>query len=149
MWIAGRGPGPPAWQSRGAPSQPPADLSDVQDFRTIAVDTIHGCGIRATGTLWCWGRNAEGQLGTGDTADRDAPTRVGTESDWASVSVGCFHTCARRADGSAWCTGANDDGHLGTGDLDSTKRDDAGPLDEAIVKSSAWPATPTMPHAPR
>jgi alpha-tubulin suppressor-like RCC1 family protein len=68
--------------------------------------------------MWCWGRNVEGQLGTGDTSDRPSPVQVGHDVDWVQVSTGRFHTCALRADGSIWCTGANDDGRLGTGDLD-------------------------------
>lgn len=37
------------------------------------------------GTLWAWGRNRNGQLGVGTTADRFAPTQIGGETGWASV----------------------------------------------------------------
>lgn len=37
---------------------------------------FHTCGIRTDHTLWCWGDNPYGQLGLGDTRDRDHPVRV-------------------------------------------------------------------------
>jgi alpha-tubulin suppressor-like RCC1 family protein len=36
----------------------------------------HTCGVRTDRSLWCWGWNADGQLGLGDTTDRLVPTRV-------------------------------------------------------------------------
>ena len=46
----------------------------------------HTCAVQSAGSLMCWGSNAYGQLGTGDTVDRLTPTAV-------SVGVG---TPARR-----------------------------------------------------
>ena len=81
----------------------------------VGADLFHGCALRDDGTLWCWGRNVEGQLGTGDSTDRSTPTQVGTESDWAHLAVGRFHTCAQKTDGRVYCTGSNDHGQLGIG----------------------------------
>ena len=36
----------------------------------------HGAAVGEDGALFVWGSAALGQLGTGDTADRLAPTRV-------------------------------------------------------------------------
>lgn len=48
----------------------------VEDAVQIAVGWRHGCARRAGGEIVCWGRNVEGQLGTG-TADLErSPTRV-------------------------------------------------------------------------
>jgi alpha-tubulin suppressor-like RCC1 family protein len=96
----------------------PTQVGTFEDWIAIDLDTFHACGIRAPGTLWCWGRNVEGQLGTGDLNDRDVPTRIGDFDDWDEVTIGQFHTCARRRRGTVWCTGDNEDGRLGTGDLD-------------------------------
>jgi alpha-tubulin suppressor-like RCC1 family protein len=43
----------------------PARVGADADWTFIATDTFHSCGLRGEGALWCWGRNAEGQLGVG------------------------------------------------------------------------------------
>ncbi len=93
------------------------------DWVALSTDTFHTCGVRADGSLWCWGRNAEGQGGLGDrTARADAPRRVGSEHVWAEVAVGRFTTCARTRDGRLFCAGDNRDGQLGLGDRDLRDR---------------------------
>lgn len=86
----------------------------------VAVDTFHVCAIQ-DGTLSCWGRNQEGQLGTGDLEDRYEPTEVTTHSDWVDVSLGRFQTCARRSDASIWCTGVNTLGQAGIDPAEATR----------------------------
>jgi alpha-tubulin suppressor-like RCC1 family protein len=76
----------------------------------------HGCAIRTDQTLWCWGHNARGQLGTGDTNDATAPVQIG--QSYNDVSAGSFYTCGLRGDQGAQilsCWGANDGGQLGDG----------------------------------
>ena len=82
----------------------------------------HFCGIRAGGTLWCWGDNEKGQLGlnaSGVGAKKTKPTQVGTDSDWAAVSCGMGHTCAIRTSGKLYCWGDNTAGQLGDGTKDA------------------------------
>lgn len=83
----------------------------------------HTCEIRAEGTLWCWGANFYGQLGSGDTASGPTPRQVGTADDWVDVSAGGMHTCGVRETGSLWCWGLNYRGQLGTG----TRKDQVQP----------------------
>lgn len=83
----------------------------------VSTDTFHTCAVRSDGSLWCWGRNIEGQLGTGTLEVVDTPRRIGTDSDWERVAVGRFYTCAQKTDGSVWCTGANDFGETGIGTI--------------------------------
>lgn len=75
----------------------------------------HTCAVRGDGSLWCWGANYYGQLGTGDTVSGEEPRRVGSRNDWSSVSAGGMHTCAVRDNGSLWCWGLNYRGQLGLG----------------------------------
>jgi len=36
----------------------------------------HSCATRTDGTLWCWGYNGDGELGTGTTTSHDTPQQV-------------------------------------------------------------------------
>ncbi|MGL5857485.1 MAG: RCC1 domain-containing protein [Angustibacter sp.] len=85
------------------------------NWQEVVTGLGHTCGIRSTGSLWCWGSNSTGELGNSNQARRDEPTRVGNDNDWATVSAGGFHTCATRTDGSLWCWGYNGWGQLGDG----------------------------------
>ena len=91
-------------------------MGTATDWATVYTSNASTCGARTDGTLWCWGFNGYGQLGTGDITDRLTPTQIGTATDWATVSTTSFSTCATRNDGTLWCWGYNPDGNLGTGD---------------------------------
>lgn len=45
-------------------------------MRLIAVGAFHNLALQEEGTLWAWGNNEYGQLGTGDTQPRSQPIRV-------------------------------------------------------------------------
>jgi serine/threonine-protein kinase len=68
--------------------------------------------VRA-GALYCWGDNAEGQLGVGDLVAREAPTLVaGMDADVTAVKAGAAHTCAIKG-GALYCWGEGADGQSG------------------------------------
>jgi alpha-tubulin suppressor-like RCC1 family protein len=80
----------------------------------VATDAFHTCAIAVNGgELWCWGRNAEGQLGSPDASLREAPTPLGRRV--ISVDVNRFTTCLVDIAGMIACSGSNDRGQLGTG----------------------------------
>ena len=45
-------------------------------FAHLVAGGYHTCGVQTTGTLYCWGGNASGQLRDGTTVDRPAPVAV-------------------------------------------------------------------------
>jgi alpha-tubulin suppressor-like RCC1 family protein len=71
-------------------------------------------GIR-NGSLWAWGSNYWGKLGTGDQTSRLSAVQIGT-STWISVSSSTNHSIAIRSDGSLWAWGRNTYGQLGQSD---------------------------------
>jgi len=87
---------------------------EVNDAR-MTISTGYGTSfaIQYDGTLWAWGRNAEGQLGDGTTINRYTPVKVMDEV--IAVSAGYRHTTAIRTDGSLWAWGWNEYGQLGEG----------------------------------
>lgn len=97
----------------------PIQLGRDRDWTFVATGQGHGCGIRAPGRLYCWGRNTESQLGQGATLPQEmrAPVQVGADTAWAEVGCSQSTTCARKRDGSLWCWGAQASGALAVGDL--------------------------------
>jgi alpha-tubulin suppressor-like RCC1 family protein len=72
------------------------------------------CGRRSDGTLWCWGRNGNGQVGDNSTSTRTTPVQTsGGYTDWTNVSNGEFNVCGVRANSTLWCWGANTSGQVG------------------------------------
>ena len=85
----------------------PTQIDARTGWSEVSTDTFHTCAIFSDGTLHCWGRNREGQLGLGDSSiQHQTPTQVGTDTDWIHIGVGRFYTCAQKRDASVWCTGS-------------------------------------------
>lgn len=121
----GASAGPMADESVPAPRA----VDDTKTWAAVAAGGFHTCGLRNDGTIWCWGLNASGELGTGDNANRYEPEQVGCVDetcfdDWVAVGMGSFHTCGIRASGGMWCWGGGLNGQLGVGPLneDNSKR---------------------------
>jgi alpha-tubulin suppressor-like RCC1 family protein len=87
------------------------ELPDV-----IAADggAFHTCACTRSGRVFCWGRGAEGQLGTGHLPAA-SPTAVPGITDCRDVAAGAYHTCVLGAAGGVACFGRNDKGQLGSG----------------------------------
>ncbi|TXD37900.1 hypothetical protein FRC96_08020 [Lujinxingia vulgaris] len=77
----------------------------------VSAGANHSCGILDDGSLWCWGNNSSGELGVGDSNQRNVPTRVG-DALWQRVAAGGQHTCGVQVDGSLWCWGSNGAGQV-------------------------------------
>jgi alpha-tubulin suppressor-like RCC1 family protein len=86
-------------------------------WTTAAVGYYHSCGIRTDGSLWCWGANSVGELGTGQSSGSPVPAPVAPTMTWSSLAVsGNSASCAIRSDGTLWCWGYDSHGALGVAD---------------------------------
>jgi len=88
---------------------------NAQCWKTAAVGYSHTVAIRTDGTLWTWGNNDQGQLGTSSPATQNVPTKMGTSNDWNTVAAGWGHTVALKTDGSLWAWGYGGLGQIGNG----------------------------------
>ncbi|MEZ5100269.1 MAG: CARDB domain-containing protein [Thermoleophilia bacterium] len=117
--------------------------SRVRSVQAGAIDagSDHTCAILDDGTVRCWGANAKGQLGYGDTApvgDDETPGSVGPVDLGAgrtatAITAGSEHTCAILDTGAVRCWGDNSVGQLGYGNTDTIGDDETpgsvGPVD--------------------
>lgn len=85
-------------------------------FTSISSGQSYNCGVATDTVAYCWGLNANGQLGDNTTTSRSVPTPVVTGQTFVSVSAGVVHSCALTAAGAAYCWGWNGQGGLGLGD---------------------------------
>ena len=82
----------------------------------IAAGELHTCGLLSTGTVKCWGNNANGQLGDNSQIQRLTPVDVsGLSSGVTAIATGKDHSCALLSSGAVKCWGANSSGRLGDG----------------------------------
>jgi alpha-tubulin suppressor-like RCC1 family protein len=83
----------------------------------VATGTSHTCARKSDGTLWCWGSNFTGQIGSGATIHpQPSPVQVADlGANVTTVAAGDGHTCAHKSDGTLWCWGSNSNGQVGQG----------------------------------
>lgn len=84
----------------------PSTLFGLRALREVRLSTQHACAVTLDGDVLCWGRNHDGQLGTGDARSRALPTRVAGLDRVRAVRLGPRFTCALREGGEVWCWGS-------------------------------------------
>jgi alpha-tubulin suppressor-like RCC1 family protein len=99
----------------------PSDHTAVNP-KVIAAGPGHTLALKADRSLWAWGDNYYGQLGTGAefSTRTNVPVRVGSDLDWVSVAAGSIYTLALKGDGSLWAWGDNGNGQLGIANVTRT-----------------------------
>ena len=68
----------------------------------------HTCAVTSSKELWCWGANADGQVGDESGEDQLLPKRIASLSGVTAVSLGAYHSCALLEDHRVFCWGDND-----------------------------------------
>jgi hypothetical protein len=101
-------------------SSPVSVVGGFSDWVSASAGGGHSLGVRANGTLWAWGSNANGRLGDNTDTSRLSPVSVvGGFTDWISASAGNNHSLGVRANGSIWAWGRNSFGRLGDNTITS------------------------------
>jgi alpha-tubulin suppressor-like RCC1 family protein len=82
--------------------------------KAVAAGRYHSLALKADGSVWAWGLNAEGQVGTGDGVARIS-TPVQVLSSIVAIAAGGRHSLALSTAGELYGWGANSSGQLGNG----------------------------------
>jgi len=98
----------------------PISVENDLNWATICAGENHSLAIKTDGSLWAWGNNSAGKLGTGDEIHRSSPTQtISCGTNWARISVSSTNSASIKCDGSLWTWGAGGYGQLGNGQFNS------------------------------
>jgi len=100
------------------------DSSSIITNEKISSFSDHTCAVLMDKTVKCWGRNASGELGIGNTIDQFSPVSVLGLSNAISIKTRGNTTCALLMDNTVKCWGSNSHGQLG----DRTRTNSAFPV---------------------
>ena len=93
------------------------------DWKEVSIANYSGGGstarfcaaIKLDGSLYTWGNNAQGALGSGNTTNRSSPVSITTINNWLNVACGTDHALAVTASGQIYSWGLGTSGQLGDG----------------------------------
>ena len=112
------------WSAWPVQVRGPGGKDVLNRVTALACGAHHTLALRDDGTVWTWGSNWDGQLGTGRSgadAHHSVPVQVigpagqGGLLDVTAVAAGMHHSLAVCRDGSVWSWGQNAYGQLGNG----------------------------------
>ena len=90
----------------------PVRVGGDSDWMKVSAGQGHVCALRRSGSLWCWGRNTEGQVGIGGPSvppddQQRVPRASGTQNVLARIDLGQDSACGVTGGGTLQCWGAN------------------------------------------
>ena len=93
----------------------PTQIGTGSNWAQVSLGLNSVFALKTDGSLWVWGDNSQGQLGTGNTTSLSTPTQLQPGTTWKSISTSNWSVLAIKSDGSLWAWGNNQRGQLGTG----------------------------------
>jgi|GEM_PF-671109 len=104
---------------------------------TTAVDVVvgaqHVCALLKNGSVMCWGRNNQHQLGYDRSEMSSAPQEVPGVQNIIALTAGDNHTCAVQKDQHVICWGSNQNGQLGVVGTDIVNAQQVPDLNDVIA----------------
>lgn len=94
-------------------------------FVDVACGSAHTLALRNDGTLLCWGKGENGQLGIGLARALYEPTAINLDENFVSVSAGERHSGALTVEGRVFMWGDGSTGQLGN----NSSRDEHAPVE--------------------
>ena len=100
--------------STNSPIYKATQLTALSGVSAISANNQTGLALKSDGTVWSWGDNSHGQLGSGAVGGlRATPAQVAGLDHITAIVAGYLHSLALRNDGTVWAWGDNIGGDLG------------------------------------
>jgi alpha-tubulin suppressor-like RCC1 family protein len=74
----------------------PVRVGALTNWRLVSSGIYFSIAIKTDGTLWGWGHNTYGSLGTNNTTHRSSPVQISSLTTWELVETRVRHTIALR-----------------------------------------------------
>ena len=95
---------------------PVRDKVKDNTIRQIICGLFHSFILKESGKLFAFGYNRYGQLGLGDSENRNIPTLIMQDKTIRQIVCGAYHSFILKESGELFAFGSNDDGQLDLGD---------------------------------
>ena len=107
----------------------------------VATGDRHSLALRDDGTVYAWGANRNGQVGSGTTAEATVyypikvvgPDGTGELDNIVAIASGANHSLALTADGEVYAWGSNIYGQLGNGENSESADNDATSVPQKVL----------------
>ncbi len=106
----------PVIRANSGSAVPIQEYTHQTNWTSVAAGNNYSCAVNAKdNSLWCWGSNAFGGLGTGNfDVSYTLKQEATLANDWIKVFVDSDSTCGLKSNGQLNCWGRNDFGQTGT-----------------------------------
>jgi alpha-tubulin suppressor-like RCC1 family protein len=91
----------------------PGSYINLDDIVQVAAGGSFSMALNSSGSVYVWGQNNYGQLGTGNTTNLGVATKLASFTNVAFIAAGEYHAIAVKKDGSVYSWGLNSSGQLG------------------------------------
>lgn len=85
----------------------PVEIAAPERIRQVSSGTLHACALGESGSVYCWGGNAHGQLGHVDSPGALLRVPLPSAERFASIASGGVETCAVTSGDVLYCWGAD------------------------------------------
>jgi alpha-tubulin suppressor-like RCC1 family protein len=85
----------------------PVQAANLTNIVSVAGGDEHSLALKSDGTVWAWGNNGWGQLGTGGYTRSLTPIQVPGLASVTAIAAGSLHNLALKSDGTVWAWGFN------------------------------------------
>jgi alpha-tubulin suppressor-like RCC1 family protein len=81
---------------------------NAQCFQSVSTHYQHSLALKTDGSLWSWGSNIHGELGSGSTLNSYTPQKISNETDWAKIFAQSSKSFVIKNNGTLWACGDGD-----------------------------------------